>query len=59
MGGSLASPNFQPLINVISHMIDHPLSQKYPLREVESQMLLNSTLLKVMLGSSHSSKAFG
>ena len=41
MGGSYTSPNFTSLIKLISRMInDEKLTQKYPLSEIEKNLLL-------------------
>lgn len=59
MGGSFNSPNFTPIIKLVTKMItNHDLLEKYPLTEVEKQMFLHHDLLKVMLGSP-GSKQFG
>ena len=52
MGGSFTSPNFTPLIRLITKMIaNEQLMNTYPLTEVEKKMFLHPDLLKVMLGS--------
>ncbi len=60
MGSSFNSPNFTPVIKLVTKMISNEeLLAKYPLSEVEQRMLLHQDLLKVMLGSSTGSKPFG
>ena len=60
MGGSFSSPNFSPLIKLITRMIKtQDMIEKYPLSEVEQQMFLHNDLLKIMLGSPQGSKEFG
>jgi hypothetical protein len=57
MGGSFSTPNFSPLIKLITKMITHErLTQLYPLSDLEKKMFLHIDLLKVMLGGSGSSK---
>jgi hypothetical protein len=60
MGGSFSSPNFGPLIKLLTRMISHErLLQQYPLNDLEKKMFLHIDLLKVMLGGNGSSKQFG
>jgi hypothetical protein len=52
MGGSFNSPNFAPLIKLVTKMItNEKLLAKYPLTETEKKMFLHQDLLKIMLGS--------
>lgn len=42
MGGSFNSPNFSPVIKLVTKMITHTeLLQKYPLTETEQSMFLH------------------
>ena len=42
MGGSFSSPNFTPVIKIITQMIGHTdLLDKYPLSEVEQKLFLH------------------
>mmetsp|Transcript_21979 Transcript_21979/g.16329 ORF Transcript_21979/g.16329 Transcript_21979/m.16329 type:complete len:221 (-) Transcript_21979:1266-1928(-) len=61
MGGSYSTPNFSPLIKVITRIItdEDGLLEKYPMNDVEKNMMLQHDLLKVMLGSSQGSEQFG
>jgi len=60
MGGSFNSPNFTPVIKLVTKMITHEeLLEKYPLTDLEKKMFLHHDLLKVMLGASTGSNQFG
>lgn len=60
LGGTYAHPDFSSVIKLITALItDDELLQKYPLSEIEKQMILHHDLLKTMLGSATASKQFG
>jgi len=60
MGGSYQSPNFSPLVKLITRMIhNEELINKYPLTDIEKKMFLHEDFLKVMLGAGASAKQFG
>ena len=60
MGGSFSSPNFTPLIRILTQIMStEALLQKYPLNEVEKKMLLHVDLLKGMLSSPQTGKKYG
>jgi len=58
--GGYAHPDFSSIIKLMTAMItDEELLARYPLSDVEKQMLLHQDLLKTMLGSAGASKQFG
>ena len=60
IGGAYTHPDFSGIIKLMTNMItDEELLAKYPMTEVEKQMILHHDLLKTMLGSATASKQFG
>lgn len=60
MGGSYSHPDLTHVIKLVTGMItDDELTVKYPMTQIEKEMLLHPDLLKTMLGSATASKAFG
>lgn len=60
LGGPYAHPDFSSVIKLMTALItDGELLAKYPMSEVEKQMILHHDLLKTMLGSATASKQFG
>ena len=59
MGSNWTSPNFAPLISLVSHLVQSDLIEKYPLSEVENEMLFHPEFLKVVFASEAGSKDFG
>jgi len=60
LGGTYAHPDFSSVIKLMTALItDEALLEKYPMTEVEKQMILHQDLLKTMLGSATGSKQFG
>lgn len=59
-GGAYAHPDFSSVIKLMTAMItDEELRAKYPMSDLEKQMILHHDLLKTMLGSATASKEFG
>jgi len=57
LGGTYAHPDFSNVIKLMTALItDEALLVKYPMTEVEKEMILHQDLLKTMLGSSTGSK---
>jgi hypothetical protein len=60
LGGTYAHPDFSNVIKLMTALItDEALLEKYPMTEVEKEMILHNDLLKTMLGSATGSKQFG
>jgi hypothetical protein len=60
MGGSFSTPNFTPLIKILTKILtNEQLLAKHPLTEMEKKIFLNNELLKTMLSSSTAGKQFG
>jgi len=52
MGGSFSSPNFAPVIKILTKILTNTdLLSMYPLSDIEKKMFLNAELLKVMLSA--------
>lgn len=55
--GGYNSPNFTPIVKLITKMISSPeLIEKYPLSEMEKKLFLHQDLLKIMMGAAAGAK---
>jgi len=60
LGGAYTHPDFSGIIRLMTNMItDEELLAKYPMADIEKEMILRDDLLKTMLGSATASKQFG
>lgn len=60
VGGAYAHPDFSSVIKLMTAMItDNDLLAKYPMTDIEKEMILHQDLLKTLLGSATASKQFG
>ena len=60
LGGTYAHPDFSNVIKLMTALVtDEELLKKFPMSEIEKEMILHNDLLKTMLGSVTGSKQFG
>ena len=60
LGGPYTHPELGNVIKLMTAMItDQELLDKYPMADIEKEMILHQDLLKTMLGSVSAGKQFG
>jgi len=59
MGGTYNQPEFSAFQTIIEFMQNHPLSEKYPLNEIEREMLISPSFITMMVGSGKGSESLG